>query len=172
MAFAAYPPFDGTLQRYYKLPADFVYKLPESVDLVYGAMMEPLGVAVHSIAKQGGLKTGENVLIFGAGPVGLLAMAVAKGLGAKKIIAIDINEDRLKFAQNYAATHVYRPLAPREGESRSEYSVRAAADLLLKTGTPVRGPGSIDLACDCSGAEVCIQMGLNAVRPGCVSLLA
>lgn len=92
-------------------PADLVYPLPDSVDLVYGAMMEPLSVAVHSIANVGGLRTGQTVLIFGAGPVGLLGMAVAKGLGAGRIIAVDINEERLNFAKGYAATDVYIPVS-------------------------------------------------------------
>lgn len=144
--------------------------------------MEPLSVAVHAIANVGGLRTGETVLIFGAGPVGLLAMGVAKGLGAKKIIAVDINEERLNFAKSYAATHTYIPaslshaparfielivqIKQEEGEPRPEYSVRAAADLLLKTGTSVRGLGAIDLVMDATGAETCIQIGLNAVKPG------
>ncbi|CAD6573669.1 MAG: hypothetical protein TREMPRED_000884 [Tremellales sp. Tagirdzhanova-0007] len=166
MAFAAYPPFDGTLQRYYKLPADLVYPLPDSIDMVYGAMMEPLSVGVHAVANKGGLRAGNNILVFGAGPVGLLAMGVAKGLGAAKIICVDINEERLNFAKSYAATHIYRPIKQDENESRPIYALRAAADLLLSTGTPARGPGSIDLVVDASGAEVCIQMGINAVKPG------
>jgi len=91
-------------------PADLVYALPDSVDMVYGAMMEPLSVAVHAIYNVGKLRTNDTVLIMGAGPVGLLAMGVAKGLGASKIIAVDINQDRLAFAKNYAATHVYTPV--------------------------------------------------------------
>ena len=75
-------------------------------------MMEPLSVAVHAIANVGALRTGQSVLIFGAGPVGLLAMAVAKGLGAARIIAVDINEERLNFARDYAATDVYIPVRP------------------------------------------------------------
>ncbi|WWC61804.1 chlorophyll synthesis pathway protein BchC [Kwoniella dejecticola CBS 10117] len=167
MVFAAYPPSrGGTLQRYYKLPADLVYKLPESVGLEYGAMMEPLSVAVHAIANKGQLRTGQNVIIFGAGPVGLLAMGVAKGLGANRIVAVDINQERLQFAKDYAATDVYIPTKQNEGEPRPQYSLRAAQDLLLTLGIPARGPGSIDLVMDATGAEVCIQMGLNAVRPG------
>ena len=73
-------------------------------------MMEPLSVAVHAIANVGALRTGQSVLIFGAGPVGLLAMAVAKGLGASRIVAVDINEERLNFAKGYAATDVYVPV--------------------------------------------------------------
>ncbi|KAK8864318.1 hypothetical protein IAR55_001565 [Kwoniella newhampshirensis] len=167
MVFAAYPPSrGGTLQRYYKLPADLVYPLPDSVDLVYGAMMEPLSVAVHAVATTGGMRTGWNVLVTGAGPVGLLAMAVAKGLGAGRVIGVDINQERLNFAKSYAATDTYIPIKQEANESRPEYSLRVAADLLLSCGIPERGPGSIDLVVDATGAEVCIQMGLNAVRPG------
>jgi len=161
-------------------PADLVYALPDSVDMVYGAMMEPLSVAVHAIYNVGKLRTGDTVLIMGAGPVGLLAMGVAKGLGAGKIIAVDINQERLNFAKSYAATHTYTPvrlcllgsvkaeyqIKQDPDEPRPAYSLRAAKDLLLQTGTPVRGRGSIDLVMDATGAETCIQMGLNAVRPG------
>ncbi|WVQ80659.1 chlorophyll synthesis pathway protein BchC [Cryptococcus sp. DSM 104549] len=167
MVFAAYPPSQGgTLQRYYKLPADLVYPLPPSVDLVYGAMMEPLSVATHAVANVGAMRAGLNVLITGAGPVGLLAMAVAKGMGAAKVVAVDINEERLQFAKAYAATHTYIPIKPNPDEKRPDHSVRAAADLLATCGIPARGPGSIDLVVDATGAEACIQMGLNAVRPG------
>ena len=92
-------------------PADLVYPLPDSVELIYGAMMEPLSVAVHAVATTGGMRTGMNVLIMGAGPVGLLAMGVAKGLGANKIIAVDINLERLEFAKGYAATNTYVPVS-------------------------------------------------------------
>lgn len=74
-------------------------------------MMEPLSVAVHSVVNVGGMRTGWNVLVMGAGPVGLLCMAVAKGLGAGRIVGVDINEDRLKFAKGYAATDVYIPVS-------------------------------------------------------------
>jgi D-xylulose reductase len=166
MEFAAYPPFDGTLQRYYKLPSDLVYPLPDGVETIYGAMMEPLSVAVHSVANVGGLRTNQNVLVMGAGPVGLLAMAVAKGLGAGRIIGVDINADRLAFAKSYAATDTYIPVAQKEGEARAAYSLRAAQDLLATLRIPERGAGAIDLVVDATGAEACIQMGLNAVRPG------
>ncbi|BEI81180.1 hypothetical protein CcaverHIS002_0203400 [Cutaneotrichosporon cavernicola] len=151
MEFAAYPPINGTLQRYYKLPHDLVYSLPDNVETIYGAMMEPLSVAVHSVSNVGGLRTNQNVLIFGAGPVGLLAMAVAKGIGAARVIGVDINADRLDFARE---------------ESGAEYALRAAKKLLADLAIPERGHGSIDLVVDATGAETCIAMGLNAVRPG------
>src|ERR1700753_142174 len=52
MAFAATPPFDGTLAKFYRLPEDFCYKLPSHVSLEEGALVEPLAVAVHITKKQ------------------------------------------------------------------------------------------------------------------------
>src|SRR5690606_40308619 len=67
MAFAATPPYDGTLTGFWTAPADFCFKLPENVSLQEGAMVEPLAVGVH-IVKQGGVKPGDSVVVMGAGP--------------------------------------------------------------------------------------------------------
>nr|POE79970.1 putative d-xylulose reductase a [Quercus suber] len=61
MKFAATPPYDGTLARYYVLPEDFCYKLPEHVSLEEGALMEPLSVGVH-VVRQGGVQSGDSVV--------------------------------------------------------------------------------------------------------------
>jgi D-xylulose reductase len=50
--------------------------------------MEPLSVGVHSVAKLGGLKPNQSIVVFGCGPVGLLCMVVAKAIGASRIIAV------------------------------------------------------------------------------------
>lgn len=50
-------------------------------------------------------------IVFGAGPVGLLCMAVAKALGARRVIAVDIQQERLDFAKSYAATDIYLPVS-------------------------------------------------------------
>lgn len=142
MAFAATPPYDGTLCRYYRIPADFCYKLPESMSLEEGALVEPLSVGVH-ITKQAEIKPGQTVVIYGAGPVGLLCMAVARSFGAAKVIAVDINEERLAFAKKYAATGIF---SPQKGESPLE----AANRLIEENGL---GFGA-DAAIDASGAEV------------------
>ncbi|EED12651.1 vacuolar ATP synthase subunit G plant, putative [Talaromyces stipitatus ATCC 10500] len=77
MAFAATPPYDGTLTRYYRLPEDFCYKLRENIPLKKGALIEPLGVAVH-VVKQAGVVPGNSVVVFGAGPVGLCTKYVPR----------------------------------------------------------------------------------------------
>ena len=96
MAFAATPPHDGTLAKYYSLPEDFCYKLSDTMSLEEGALVEPLSVAVH-IVRQAAVKPGDSIVVFGAGPVGLLCCAVARAYGASKIISVDINEERFGF---------------------------------------------------------------------------
>ncbi|KAF4619831.1 hypothetical protein D9613_005325 [Agrocybe pediades] len=164
--FAATPPYDGTLGRYYKLPADLAYALPENVTLEDGAMMEPLAVGVHSVSNLGGFRANQSIAVFGCGPVGLLCMAVAKALGASRVIAVDIVEARLDFAKQYAATETYLPPKMEEGESRPDYSRRNAALMKEKLGISDRGSQSIDLVIDASGAEVSIQTGFYIVKAG------
>jgi D-xylulose reductase len=112
MVFAATPPsVHGTLARYFKLPADMLHRLPDSVTDEDGAMMEPLAVAVHSVHTLGQCRSNDVVFVFGAGPVGLLCMAVAKAIGARRVVAVDINQARLDFAKSYAATDIIIPVS-------------------------------------------------------------
>ncbi|TBU32833.1 xylitol dehydrogenase [Dichomitus squalens] len=164
--FAATPPYDGTLARYYPIPADLCYKLPDNLTLEDGAMMEPLSVAIHSVANVAGLKPAETVVVFGAGPVGLLCMAVARALGAARVIAVDIVPSRLEFAKSYAATDTYLPPQFQEGESRIEYSRRNAKQMQTQLGLEERGLKAVDLIVDASGAEVSIQTGIYIAKHG------
>lgn len=153
MAFAATPPFDGTLAKYYALPEDFCYKLPESVSLEEGALLEPLSVGVH-ITRQAGVRPGHKVVVFGAGPVGLLCLAVAKAFGASKLVSVDINEERLQFAKKYAATHTV--------VSQRESAQDSAARIIKETDL---GEGA-DIVIDASGAEPAIQTSIHLLRIG------
>lgn len=128
--------------------------------------MEPLSVGVHSVRTLGQLKANQTVAVFGAGPVGLLALAVAKALGAKRTIAVDIDQNRLNFAKSYAATDVWLPPKKNEGESMIDYSKRNAEEMKAKLGLTDRGPTSVDLIIEASGAAVCVQSGLFLVRTG------
>ncbi|OBZ70304.1 putative D-xylulose reductase A [Grifola frondosa] len=166
IVFAATPPYDGTLARYYRIPADLCYVLPNDLTLEDGAMMEPLSVAVHSVSNIAQLRANQSVVIFGAGPVGLLCMAVAKALGARRIIAVDIVPSRLEFARGFAATETYTPSPLQPGEPRLAYSERNANIMMQTLGIEERGPKSIDLVVDASGAEVSIQTGILIAKQG------
>lgn len=153
MAFAATPPYDGTLARYYRLPEDFCYKLPSQVSLREGALIEPLGVAVH-VVKQGGVTPGNSVLVFGAGPVGLLCCATARAFGASKIIVVDIQENRLDFAKKHLGLSTFLP----GRVSHEENANRLKEENGLLAG--------VDVAIDASGAEPAVHTGIHALRTG------
>ena len=153
MAFAATPPYDGTLTGYYRLPEDFCYKLPDHMSLEEGALVEPLAVAVH-VMKQSNMKHGDSVVVFGAGPVGLMCCAVARVLGASKVIAVDIQTSRLEFAKSFAATSTYEP----QQGSAAENAKNLIAQNDLGTGA--------DVAVDASGAEPAVQTAMQALRKG------
>jgi len=166
MAFAATPPYDGTLGRFYCIPADLCYKLPDNLTLEDGAMMEPLSVAIHAVANIAEMKPNYKVVVFGAGPVGLLCMAAARALGASRVIGVDIVPHRLDFAKSYAATDVYLPPKFEPGETKMAYSERNANTMKAQLGIDERGPTAIDLVVDASGAEVSIQTGIFVARQG------
>jgi len=153
MVFAATPPYDGTLTGFWVAPADFCYKLPDTVSLQEGALIEPLAVAVH-IVKQARIQPGQSVVVMGAGPVGLLCGAVARSFGATKVVAVDIVQSKLDFAKSYAATHTY--MSQRVSAEENARNLLAEADL----------PGGADAVIDASGAEPSIQTSLHVVRMG------
>ncbi|KAB8070625.1 D-xylulose reductase A [Aspergillus leporis] len=153
MAFAATPPYDGTLAKYYVLPEDFCYKLPENINLQEGALMEPLSVAVH-IVKQANVTPGQSVVVFGAGPVGLLCCAVARAFGSPKTIAVDIQKGRLEFARKYAATATF--------EAGKGPALENATRIIQENDL---GPGA-DVVIDASGAEPSVHTGIHVLRPG------
>jgi D-xylulose reductase len=151
--FAATPPYDGTLARYYVLPEDFCYKLPEHVSLEEGALTEPMAVAVH-VVRQAAVRPGDTVVVMGAGPVGLLCAAVARAFGAKKIVSVDVVKERLEFAKRFAADGVFLPEKV-EAEKNAERLVKEHE----------LGDGA-DVVIDASGAEPSIQASVHMLRTG------
>ena len=156
MQFAATPPYDGTLAKYYTLPADFCYKLPEHVSLEAGALVEPASVAVH-IVKQGAVKPGDNVVVFGAGPVGLLCAGVSKAFGAATVTIVDVQEARLEFAKGWVAGGCSTFL-PTRGPSAVETAERMKKETGLTIGA--------DVVLEATGAPPCIQAGIEVLRMG------
>ena len=92
----------GAFAEYLCVPALNVYKLPDAVSDDIGALFDPLGNAVHTALAQD--LVGEDVLISGAGPIGAMAAAVARHVGARNVVITDINDYRLKLAETLGAT--------------------------------------------------------------------
>ncbi|WP_127654807.1 L-threonine 3-dehydrogenase [Alexandriicola marinus] len=90
----------GAFAEYLRLPAFNVVPLPDAIDDEIGAILDPLGNAVHTALSFDLI--GEDVLITGAGPIGIMAAAVARHVGARHVVITDINPDRLALATRVA----------------------------------------------------------------------
>lgn len=90
----------GAFAQYLRLPAFNVVPLPDDISDDIGAILDPLGNAVHTALSFDLL--GEDVLITGAGPIGIMAAAVARHAGARHVAITDVNPDRLALAEKVA----------------------------------------------------------------------
>jgi threonine 3-dehydrogenase len=90
----------GAFAQYLRLPAFNVVPLPDDISDDIGAILDPLGNAVHTALSFDIL--GEDVLITGAGPIGIMAASVARHAGARNVVITDINADRLALATQVA----------------------------------------------------------------------
>lgn len=91
---------NGAFAEYLRLPAFNVVPLPDEIPDEIGAILDPLGNAVHTALSFDLI--GEDVLITGAGPIGIMAAAVARHVGARNVVITDVNPDRLALAENVA----------------------------------------------------------------------
>ncbi|MDQ2849139.1 MAG: NAD(P)-dependent alcohol dehydrogenase [Actinomycetota bacterium] len=103
--FYATPPFDGAFAELVLTHHAFAHPVPDALSDDAAALIEPLSVALWA-AQRASVTAGDVVLVTGAGPVGLLMVAVARALGAAKVYACDINEQRLAVASRMGATDV------------------------------------------------------------------
>ncbi len=92
----------GCFAEYVSVPALNLFKLPASIDDEIAAILDPLGNATHTALSYD--LVGEDVLITGAGPIGIMACAIARHVGARHIVVTDINDYRLQLAEEMGAT--------------------------------------------------------------------
>lgn len=157
MEFCATPPFDGNLTRFYAHAADFCYKLPDHMTMEEGALLEPLAVGVHA-CRRAGVQVGSEVLILGAGPIGLVTLLTAKAMGATNITITDRVAHRLEVAKSLGADHTI--LA---GDKMTEAdTVRHIHQLM---------GNAPDKTIDCSGAEATARLAILTTRSGGVVVL-
>ncbi|QGI69115.1 hypothetical protein CEK27_013086 [Fusarium fujikuroi] len=162
MKFAADPPSThGTLSRYFKIPEDFAYKIPDSVSLEEAVLVEPLGVAVHGV-RLADVRPGHIVIVQGAGAVGYLTAATAWAYGAKQVVITDINTKKLEFAEKGLKCQTYKPQSNSASTPEQE-----AARLKQETGL-VDGA---DVVLECTGVESSAQLGIYSLRRGGVFTL-
>ncbi len=106
--FVGTPTVPGALQELLVHPARLAFKLPDNVNYVQAAVLEPLGVALHAI-DLGKLRVADTVAVLGCGPIGLMIIALARLSGAQDVFATDILDYRLRMAEKYGASLAINP---------------------------------------------------------------
>ena len=106
LIFAGHGQTDGGLREWLAWSAKSLIPIPDSISDADGAMLEPLGIAIHTV-DLGKLKSGMTVGVFGCGPIGLLILQVAKLSGAAKIIATDKLAHRVDAAKRFGADQAF-----------------------------------------------------------------
>jgi L-iditol 2-dehydrogenase len=137
LVFLATPPYDGALLEQMVIDARNLFRIPDEMTYEEGALLEPLSVGIWG-CKRAGLAGGDDVLVTGAGPVGLLAAASARALGAGTVTVTDVSDFRLDMAKRLGFA--------------TEHSENA-------------GEGDFDVLLECSGAPGVLAAGMRRLRP-------
>ena len=140
---------DGYFADYIMMPESNIWPLDDRIPDRIGAIMDPLGNAVHTVMAAG--VSAKTVLLTGVGAIGLMAVAVAKAAGAARIYVSDINPDRLELARRLGASGTF-------DSSQGDEWVR---DILRDT----RHEG-VDVLLEMSGAPQAYPAGFGALRRG------
>lgn len=119
----------GGMQEYWNVPAFTLHKLPDKLSLKIGALIEPLAVACHDI-RLSNLKAGENVVVLGGGPIGLLIAMVARSKGARVLVS-EVNESRLGFIRSLGFETV-NPLTMDLIANVDHFTDHALADIVFE----------------------------------------
>ncbi|OJI96481.1 hypothetical protein ASPVEDRAFT_122654 [Aspergillus versicolor CBS 583.65] len=130
-----------------------IVAVPDSVSLRAAALAEPLAVACHMIERSG-FSPDDNILILGAGPIGLALLMLLRSKGAKKILVSEVSELRIEHARRLGADVVINPL---QGDKGSNPVLKEVSDFT--------GEG-VDIAFDASGLQTTLNTAIASVRPG------
>lgn len=155
LIFAGHGTTDGSLREWMAWSAKSLFPIPDSLSGDEGALLEPLGIAIHSV-DLGKVQAGMSVGVFGCGPIGLLILQVAKLSGAVNIIATDKLPHRVEAAKTFGADHAFLAEDGRELER-------------IEATTAGRG---VDVAFDAAGTQDAIDAAFAAVAVGGKVILA
>ena len=134
---------DGGMVEYFSHPSHLVHLVPDNMTWEQAALVEPLTISLHGL-NRAQVKAGENVVITGAGTIGLLAALAAKGLGATPIL-VDPTQERLDLAGKMGITHLINPTKVDAIEEISKITHGTMADVVIEAaGAAVAVKNAID----------------------------
>jgi alcohol dehydrogenase/L-iditol 2-dehydrogenase len=142
---------NGAFADYVRVPARILHRVPNGLDLESAATTEPISVAYNALVVKSNINTGDTVVIFGAGPIGLFATQIAKLSGAGKIILTGLGSDvgRLKVGRRVGAEEIVNIEVEDLSSLVMEWTDGLGADLIV----------------DAAGANSILEEAMKIVRP-------
>lgn len=127
---------NGAFAEYVTAPVKNLIALPESISFKEGAVVEPAAVVLHGL-RNAKIEAGDTVCVLGCGSIGLLAVQLSKALGAVKVIASDIDEEKLALAKTLGADIAVNPSKQDLEDIVKKQTARLGADAVIETaGSP------------------------------------
>jgi L-idonate 5-dehydrogenase len=142
------PPTNGAMAEYVMVRADQCHILPTGMDDGFGAMIEPLAVALHAVKRVGSIG-GKKVLVTGGGTIGLLTALAAKSFGAVPVVVSDLVRERREFALKIGIDAVLDP-AEKLADDKAKEIVGAGFEIVFEA----------------SGAPPALQQAFQLITPG------
>lgn len=142
---------DGAYTEYIKMPAHLVHKLAEGVAFEEAALVEPAAIVAHSLLQRTKVEPEDFVVVIGPGPIGLLALQMAKIAGASKVVVVGTDVDRKSRL----------PVAEKLG---CDLIINASHEDAVAKVLELTGGQGADLVVECSGSAAGINSGINMLR--------
>jgi L-iditol 2-dehydrogenase len=147
IVFAGHGEQDGLMREFVAWPSSRLHQLPDELSDAEGALLEPLGVAIHAL-DLGHLRIGSTAAVVGCGPIGLLLVQLLRSAGAVPVVAFDPLPHRRDAASRCGAGAAVDP-APDALEALRELA-----------------PGGVDTAFEIAGTDEAVQLAMASARPG------
>jgi len=149
LRFAGHDSTDGALRSLLTWPERLTYPLPDTLSDAEGALLEPLGVALHAL-DLGRVQPGTSAGVFGCGPIGLLLVQALRAAGVTAILATDVLPHRVEAAAAMGAT----------------YALHAEEALAERAFERLPGGLGVDVAFEVAGENAAVADAIAATRPG------
>lgn len=149
----------GGFTKYCKIPGEIlrihkhaIWEVPENLSYEEVCVMDPISNAYKAVAQRSSLLPGQDVVVFGTGPLGLFSLQIAKLMGAVNIVMVGLEEDtkvRFGVAKELGATHV----------------VNGSREDVVATCQKICGRDNLGLVVECSGANIALKQAIEMLRP-------
>jgi threonine dehydrogenase-like Zn-dependent dehydrogenase len=149
----------GGFSKYCKIPGEIlrihrhaIWEIPHNIEYEEAAVLDPISNAYKAVAQRSKLLPGQDVVIFGTGPLGLFSLQIARIMGAVNIVMVGLEEDtkvRFGVAKKLGATHV----------------VNGSTENVVTRCREICGRDNLGLVVECSGAGTALQQAIQMLRP-------